>query len=384
MSGYQSINAESGTATEWLSIGELSRRFKVHVNTARNAANAGRLRSYRLNAASFDGKSHRRFRLEDVHEWLGLEQGKSVQGDSNEPTRPAVLLVARVSTSSQKADLQRQVERLEAFAKEKWGKDGCTIHKYVRTTSGLNYNSSVLTKMVRDIIDNKFNNGFLIITYRERLVRQGFDLIKTICESKGITIIQTETEESVDYQAELIQDILSLSHVYNCRMFGARGNKNRVFFRELPQTTIDLICDLRAKGFSLREIHRKLVESKSNVCSGGRKFGLQLVIRVLKQAKPLNDTSLANPRSGGSFEKWLKTKLRVGGRGAKITRAKILSAYSVHCEQNGERRVSRKLCLEQLSKHVQKLGVEVTENGESVLYTGMNLIPHSITTAKAT
>ncbi len=366
------------TSSEWLSIGELSRRFKVHVNTARNAANAGRLRSYRLNAASFDGKSHRRFKLEDVHEWLGLtavEQGSCSGNDS----KPTVVLCARVSSSGQKEDLARQVQRLEAYANERWGEDGCTVHKYVRIASGLNYNAPGLLSLVNDILNGKLNNAFLVITHRDRLIRFGFNLLKAICETKGIQIVQIESEEPKSLIDELVADILSLSQVANMSIYGQRGNKNRARFSEVPQATFDLICNLRAKGVSVRGIHRQLEQAKANVCSDGKTFSIQVVRRI---AKSVNTNSLAKPQRGaGSFDTFLRAKLRAGGPGSKVKRSRILKAYADYCEANGERRVSRKLCLEKLSEHVRKLNVSVTENGDSVLYTGLNLIPHSVTTA---
>jgi putative resolvase len=373
------------TSSEWLSIGELSRRFKVHVNTARNAANAGRLRSYRLNAASFDGKSHRRFLLSDVHEWLGLTAVEQGSMCASESSKPKVVLCARVSSSGQKEDLARQVKRLEDYAELRWGKDGATIHKYVRIASGLTYNAPGLLTLVSDILNGKLSNAFLVITHRDRLIRFGFNLLKAICETKGIQIVQIESEEPKSLIDELVADILSLSQVANMSIYGQRGNKNRITFREVPQSTVDRILAMRNSGLSLREIQKQLEKAGANVDASGKCFGLQVVRRILANAKAVNDNSLAKPqRGGGSFDTFLRAKLKVGGPGAKITRAKILAAYSAHCEATGQRRVSRKLCLEQLSQHVQKLNVSVTENGDSVLYTGLNLVPHSVTTAKAT
>ncbi|WP_425618126.1 hypothetical protein NA78x_001822 [Anatilimnocola sp. NA78] len=134
-----------------------------------------------------------------------------------------------------------------------------------------------------------------------------------------------------------------------------------------------------AKGYSIRTIFATLKQTGKNLDDKQRPFSIQIIRRLVRKFKEdAAATSLANPRSGGggNFAKFIKAKLRVGGPGSRVKRSKILAAYKSHCEENGLRRVSRKLAYEQLAALTKKLNVAVTPCGEGSkdrLFTGLNL-----------
>ncbi len=78
--------------------------------------------------------------------------------------------------------------------------------------SALNYNRKKFNKMLNDIFDRKVK--IIIIEYKDRLVRVGFDHFENICKKFGVKlIVADETEDSSkDKQKEIINDLVSIMH----------------------------------------------------------------------------------------------------------------------------------------------------------------------------
>lgn len=67
----------------------------------------------------------------------------------------------------------------------------------------------------------------IYITYKDRFVRFGFDWFEEFCKEHDTKIVilnqkQTSPEE------ELIEDMLSILHVFSDRSYGLRSYKNRL------------------------------------------------------------------------------------------------------------------------------------------------------------
>ncbi|WP_425618127.1 IS607 family transposase [Anatilimnocola sp. NA78] len=220
MSSYSSSAVSPhATSSEWLTLAEASREYRLHKNTLRKWDKLGKLRAYRVAANTL---SHRRYLRSDLDAFMGrsAEMAREV-GGVPEPsvTGPSkVILCARCSTSKQAEDLSRQVKRLEDYAAQNY--PGSPVHRYIRTASGLNYQNKTFVRMIQDVVNNKFNGAVLLITHKDRLIRFGFDMVKVICEAHKVTIIQTEAEEDKSYITELTEDILAITHIASCRLYG--------------------------------------------------------------------------------------------------------------------------------------------------------------------
>src|SRR3989454_4708622 len=98
-----------------------------------------------------------------------------------EPAQPqealSVALYARVSTQGQKADLERQVERLKTYAASK----GYHVSKIVQEiASGMNDNRPKLSKLLTDA-----SIGVIVVEHRDRLTRFGFASIEQLMQMQG-------------------------------------------------------------------------------------------------------------------------------------------------------------------------------------------------------
>ena len=128
-------------------------------------------------------------------------------------------IYARVSTSKQKADLDNQIELLKQF---------CFTNGYVISgiysdiASGISFEKrNNFFKMLDDIIDNKVEK--VVITYKDRLSRVGFDLFyhlfkKYNCE---IIVMSEVGSEKLDSE-EIFEEIVSLLHCYSMKLYSKR------------------------------------------------------------------------------------------------------------------------------------------------------------------
>lgn len=144
---------------------------------------------------------------------------KSVYKFLNKDLKRKTYIYARVSTFKQKRDLENQIELLKQF---------CFTNGYVISgiysdiASGINFEKrNDFFKMLDEIIDNKVER--VVITYKDRLSRVGFDLFyhlfkKYNCE---IVIMSEVGSEKLDSQ-EIFEEIVSLLHCYSMKLYSKR------------------------------------------------------------------------------------------------------------------------------------------------------------------
>ena len=144
---------------------------------------------------------------------------ESVYSFLNKDMKRKTYIYARVSTLKQKPDLDNQIELLKQFCFTK----GYTISGiYSDIASGISFEKrNDFFKMLDDIIDNKVER--VVITYKDRLSRIGFDLFyhlfqKYNCE---IVIMSEVGSEKLDRQ-EIFEEIVSLLHCYSMKFYSKR------------------------------------------------------------------------------------------------------------------------------------------------------------------
>ena len=132
------------------------------------------------------------------------------------------VIYARVSTRNQKDDLQNQVEFLKQFCNAK----GIIINQCVEDFgSGLNYNRKKWNKLLDEVMANKIKT--IVISNKDRFIRFGYDWFEKFCEKFNTKIIIVNNE-TLSPNEELVQDIISILHVFSCRLYGLRKYKNQI------------------------------------------------------------------------------------------------------------------------------------------------------------
>ena len=131
-------------------------------------------------------------------------------------------LYARVSTSKQKKDLEDQVQLLKNFCFQ----NGYVINGiYQDIASGISFDKrKQFFEMLDDILAGKVNK--VIITYKDRLSRVGFELFVYLFRKYGceIIVISEVGSEKLDSQ-EIFEDIISLLYCYSIKLYSSRKAK---------------------------------------------------------------------------------------------------------------------------------------------------------------
>lgn len=146
-------------------------------------------------------------------------QFKGIQLDND--TRE-VIIYARVFIKNQKDDLHNQVEFLKQFANAK----GIIINQCIEDYgSGLNYNRKKWNQLLEQVMEQKIKT--IIISSKDRFIRFGYDWFEKFC-MKFNTSIVIVNNETLSPNEELVQGIISILHVFSCRLYGLRKYKNQI------------------------------------------------------------------------------------------------------------------------------------------------------------
>jgi len=148
----------------------------------------------------------------------------------------ATVIYARVSTRDQKDDLRNQVEFLKTFCNA----SGMIVDQCIEEYgSGLNYNRKKWNELLDGVMEGKIKT--IVISNKDRFIRFGFDWFERFCEKHNTSIIIVNNE-ALSPNEELVQDIISILHVFSCRLYGLRKYKSRIkgdeeIAEELQDTT---------------------------------------------------------------------------------------------------------------------------------------------------
>ena len=96
--------------------------------------------------------------------------------------------------------------------------------------SGINYNKKGLNKLIKEITENKIEK--IVILYKDRLLRFGFEIIENLCKDKGTIIEIIDNTEKTEEQ-ELVEDLVQIITVFSCKLNGKRANKAKKLIKEL-------------------------------------------------------------------------------------------------------------------------------------------------------
>lgn len=139
-----------------------------------------------------------------------------------EVNKGKVVLYARVSHAGQKDDLNNQVDFLRQYVNAK----GIIVDEIIEDIgSGLNYNRKKWNKLLDDIQERKVSKVF--ITHKDRFIRFGYDWFERFLNKLGVELIVVKNEKLSPHE-EMIQDLMSIIHVFSCRIDGLRKYKKKI------------------------------------------------------------------------------------------------------------------------------------------------------------
>lgn len=98
--------------------------------------------------------------------------------------------------------------------------------------SGINYNKKGLNQLINRITNGEINK--VVILYKDRLTRFGYELIENLCNKYGTEIEIIDNTEKIEEQ-ELVEDLIQIVTVFSCRLQGKRANKAKKMIKELME-----------------------------------------------------------------------------------------------------------------------------------------------------
>lgn len=186
---------------------DFSKLLNVSVKTLQRWDNDGILKAYRT-------PTNRRYYTYDQY-----LQFRGIKSDND--TRK-VVIYARVSTKNQKNDLKNQTIFLQQFCNA----NSMIVDECIEDFgSGLNYNRKKWNKLLIDVMEQKIKT--IIISHKDRFVRFGYDWFYRFCQKFNTEIIVVNNE-ILSPQEELVQDIISILHIFSCKLYGLRKYKKQI------------------------------------------------------------------------------------------------------------------------------------------------------------
>lgn len=144
---------------------------------------------------------------------------ESVYAFLNKDVPRQTYIYARVSTPNQKSSLNNQVDALLSYCMM----NGIKVNGVFKdVASGISFeNRKEFFKLLDDVLDHKVSK--VIITYKDRLSRVGFDFFYHLFKKFGteIVVMSEVGSPKIDSQ-EIFEEIVSLLHCYSMEMYSKR------------------------------------------------------------------------------------------------------------------------------------------------------------------
>ena len=140
-----------------------------------------------------------------------------------------VIGYARVSSKKQLDDLERQVDNIKEYISSKYE----SFDIITDVGSGINYNKPGLLKLIEKI--NKKEVDLIVVLYKDRLLRFGFELVEHFAKLNNVSIEVLESKMDKTQDQELVEDLVQIITVFSSKIQGKRKSKTREIMNEFAQ-----------------------------------------------------------------------------------------------------------------------------------------------------
>lgn len=205
---------------KYYSIGQFAKAIGKTTKTLRNWDKNGKLKPVRV-----EDTGYRYYSQEQLNHFLGLKLEKQIN--------KKIIGYCRVSSHKQKDDLERQIENVKTYMYAK----GYQFEIITDIGSGINYNKKGLNQIIDMVTNSEVEK--IVVLYKDRLIRFGYELIENLCNKFGTTIEIIDNTEKTDEQ-ELVEDLVQIVTVFSCRLEGKRANKAKKMIKELIEDDKDI------------------------------------------------------------------------------------------------------------------------------------------------
>ena len=185
---------------------EFASMLGVAVITLQRWDREGKLIAYR------NPKGRRYYTHAQYEQYMGISENKVGK----------TIIYARVSNRGQKDDLDNQIEFLKTFANSR----GIIVDEVMTDIgSGLNYNRKKWNELMELAQQKELSQ--ILISHKDRFVRFSYEWFEAFLKKCGVEMVVVNNEK-LSPQEELVQDLMSIIHVFSCRMDGLRKYKKKI------------------------------------------------------------------------------------------------------------------------------------------------------------
>lgn len=181
---------------------EAAKILGVSVRTIQRWDKAGKIRCIR----TVGGR--RRVPESEIKRILGLHEERKVVG------------YARVSSHTQREDLEKQVELIKSYAE----KNGWDIDVLKDIGSGLKEDRRNFQKLLKMVMNREVSK--VVVAYPDRLTRFGFKTLEELFKGYGTEIVVVNKEEKTP-QEELLEDLITIISHFAGKLYGMRSRRYR-------------------------------------------------------------------------------------------------------------------------------------------------------------
>ncbi len=161
------------------------------------------------------------------------EVERLLRGEVLRPRRVAIY--ARVSGSTQRDDLERQLRALREWVRKTYG--DVEVVEVTDIGSGINAKRRGLWKLID--LARKRQVDAVIVAYKDRLTRFGFEYLEELFKAYGVKVVVAFQEEPKDYMQELVEDLVAIVTSFAARIYGKRSKK----YKRVVKAVEDAIKD---------------------------------------------------------------------------------------------------------------------------------------------
>ncbi|RLE89297.1 MAG: IS607 family transposase [Thermoprotei archaeon] len=145
-----------------------------------------------------------------------------ILGKKSEVKEVRAVIYARVSSSDQKTDLERQIQYLTQYCSAK----GCRVVDVLSdVASGLKTNRRGLLKLFNYVVNKQVD--VVVVTYKDRLTRFGFEYLEYFFKQFGVRMEVIYGEEPKDAYQELVEDLLAIVTSFAGKLYGMRSHRKK-------------------------------------------------------------------------------------------------------------------------------------------------------------
>ena len=137
------------------------------------------------------------------------------------------VVYSRVSNTSQKEDLNRQIDLIKNYMIY----NGYVVDQVFKDiASGMNEDRSDFNKLINMVLENKISNIF--ISTKDRLSRFGYEYLKNIFNKYNCNIVILDNSDTKTYENELTDDLLTIIHHFSMKYY----SKRRILLKNIKKS----------------------------------------------------------------------------------------------------------------------------------------------------